>query len=244
MHYLWQWEISKIRDITEISTDMCSTGKKGTNMLSWKFIIFFIYRAKPKQQQLKQQQQLQQLQQQQLPQQLQQQQQLVENEESPECRIINLQLLRGHIEEVTKHVATCSACQRIAQSSDESFNALTMISEKGREGLASIIGCKFTGCGYELFFSTSTKTKGLTRNMFWTNNLAAVWGQMTTGGGFNTLEESLSVLNILVMTKRSFMHTEQIIGKLWWSILEGSMKAAGREERQIAINKQLYHRTE
>jgi len=80
--------------------------------------------------------------------------------------------------------------------------------------------------------------------MFWTNNLAAVWGQMTTGGGFNTLEESLSVLNILVMTKRSFMHTEQIIGKLWWSILEGSMKAAGREERQIAINKQLYHRTE
>jgi len=49
--------------------------------------------------------------------------------------------------------------------------------------------------------------------MFWTNNLAVVWGQMTTGSGFNTLEESLSVLNVPVMTKRSFVHTEQVIGK-------------------------------
>ena len=122
-------------------------------------------------------------------------------------------------------------------SSDESSNALTMIGEKGQEGLASIVSCKFMGCGHELFFfNTSTKTKGLTGNMFWTNNLAAVWGQMTTGGGFNTLEESLSVLNVPVMTKRSFMHAEQITGKWWWSILEESMKSAGRGERQIAIN--------
>ena len=160
-----------------------------------------------------------------------------ENEESAECRIINLQLLGRHIEDVTKHVATCSACQKGAQSSD----ALTVIGEKDREGLASIIGCKFKGCGHELIFNTSTKTKGLTGNMFWTNNLAAVWGQMTTGGGFNTLEESLSVLNVPVMTKRSFVHTEQVIGKWWWSVLEESMKAAGREERQIAISKRQHH---
>ena len=161
---------------------------------------------------------------------------IIENEGSAECRIINLQLLKNHIENVTKHVASCLACQKIAQSSD----SLTMIGEK-QEGLASIIGCKFKGCGHELIFNTSTKTKGLTGNMFWTNNLAAVWGQMTTGGGFNTLEESLSVLNVPVMTKRSFMHTEQIIGKWWWSVLEESMKAAGRQERQIAINKQHHH---
>ena len=71
-----------------------------------------------------------------------------------------------------------------------------------------------------------------------------MWGQMkTVGGGFNTLEELLSVLNVPVMTKRSFMHTEQIIGKWWWSIFEESMKAAGREERQIANNKQQYPHT-
>ena len=161
---------------------------------------------------------------------------IIENAESAECRIINLQLLQGHIEDVTKHVASCLACQKIAQSSD----SLTMIGEK-QEGLASIIGCKFKGCGHELIFNTSTKTKGLTGKMFWTNNLAAVWGQMTTGGGFNTLEESLSVLNVPVMTKQSCMHTEQIIGKWWWSVLEESMKAAGRQERQIAINKQQHH---
>ena len=161
---------------------------------------------------------------------------IIENAESAECHIINLQLLQGHIEDVTKHVASCLACQTIAQSSD----SFTMIGEK-QEGLASIIGCKFKGCGHELIFNTSTKTKGLTGKMFWTNNLAAVWGQMTTGGGFNTLEESLSVLNVLVMTKQSFMHTEQIIGKWWWSVLEESMKAAGRQERQIAINKQQHH---
>ena len=85
------------------------------------------------------------------------------------------------------------------------------------------------------------KPKGLTGNMFWTNNLAAVWDQMTTVGGFNTLKESLSVLNVPVMAKRSFVHTEQIIGKWWRSVLEESMKAAGRGERQIAINKQQYH---
>ena len=87
------------------------------------------------------------------------------------------------------------------------------------------------------------KTKGLTGKMFWTNNLAAVWGQMTltTGGGFYTLKGSLSVLNAPVMTKCSFMHTEQIIGKWRWSIPEDSMKAAGREERLIAINKQQHH---
>ena len=83
-----------------------------------------------------------------------------------------------------------------------------MIGEKGQEGLASIIGCKFTGVDMNSVFNTSTKTKSLTGNMFWINNLAAVWGQMTTGGGFNTLEESLSILNVPVMTKRFFIHTE------------------------------------
>ena len=112
--------------------------------------------------------------------------------------IINLQLLSRHIEDVTQHVATCSACHMVAQSSD----ALTIFGEKGRNGLASIMGCRFKGCGQEITFNTSTKTTGLTGNMLWTNSLAAVWGQMTVGGGFNSLEESLRVLNIPVMTKR------------------------------------------
>ena len=65
---------------------------------------------------------------------------------------------------------------------------------------------------------------------------------MSVGGGFNSLEEFLSVFNIpFVMTQRSFVLTEQMIGKWWWKLLEESMISAGKEENQIAINKGQYH---
>ena len=48
---------------------------------------------------------------------------------APESRIINIQLLSRHIEDVTQHVATCSACHMVAQSSD----VLTIFGEKDRK---------------------------------------------------------------------------------------------------------------
>ena len=63
--------------------------------------------------------------------------------------------------------------------------------------------------GQESKFATSTKTSGLSGKSYWTNNLAAVWGQMTVGSGFNSLQESLSVLGVPVMTKQSFIDTER-----------------------------------
>ena len=60
-----------------------------------------------------------------------------------------------------------------------------------------------------------------------------MWGQMTVGGGFNLLQESLSVLGIPTMTKQFFIiDTERAIGKWWWTALEQSMLAAGKEEKQ------------
>ena len=47
--------------------------------------------------------------------------------------------------------------------------------------------------------------------------------------------------NIPVMTQRTFVHTEQMIEKWWWKLLEESMISAGKEEKQIAINKGQYH---
>ena len=124
----------------------------------------------------------------------------------------------------------------------DSTDAVTITEEKDRDGLASIMSCKFNGCGQQITFLTSTKTTGLTGRAHWTNNLAAVWGQMTIGGGSNSLEESVSVLGVPVMTKSSFIHTEQVIGKWWWTILEESMITAGKEEKQIAIQKKnSYH---
>ena len=81
---------------------------------------------------------------------------------APESRIINVQLLSRHIEDVAQHVATCSACHMVAQSSD----VLKIFGEKDQKGLASIMGCRFKGCGQELTFNTSTKATGLTGNVF------------------------------------------------------------------------------
>jgi len=38
---------------------------------------------------------------------------------------------------------------------------------------------------------------------------------MATGGGYNKLEESMSVLGLSVMSKKLFINTEKLIGK-WW----------------------------
>lgn len=161
----------------------------------------------------------------------------VESEDTGDCRIINLELLGKHIEDVTQHIATCPPCLKLSKSTD----AITIIGEKHRSGLASSMGCKFNGCQQEITFTTSTKTSGLSGKLYWTNNLAAVWGQMTVGGGFNSLQESLSVLGIPTMTKQSFIDTERAIGKWWWTALEQSMLAAGKEEKQIAIKQGHYH---
>ena len=65
--------------------------------------------------------------------------------------------------------------------------------------------------------------------------------QMATGGGFAPLQEQMSVLGIPVMTKRSFMKTESIVGRWWSECLEKSMCEAAEEEKQIAVHKQSFH---
>ena len=162
---------------------------------------------------------------------------VVEHRSTAECRIINLDLLSKHIEDVTQHVVSCQACLKTSHLN----NAITIVGEKNCNGLASILGCKFNGCRQELTFATSTKISGLTGKLYWTNNLAAVWGQMTVGGGFNSLQESMSIMGVPVMTKRSFIETERVIGKWWWIALEESMLAAGKKEKQLAIKNNQYH---
>ena len=72
-------------------------------------------------------------------------------------------------------------------------------------------------------------------------NLAAVWGQMSTGGGYAPLQEQMSVLGVPVMTKRSFMKTEKVLGGWWSECLEKSMHEAAEEEKQIALQKGSLH---
>ena len=145
-----------------------------------------------------------------------------------ECRIINLSLLNKHTNNKAKHVATCQPCLTKAISSQE----CTFISDEKHHGLVSVISSKCGGYGEVIPFSTSTKLSDSGGGQHWTNNFAAVCGKMVVGGGFNHLQESVSVLGV---PKNSFMATECAIGKWWWYVLEKSMKAAGEEEQRITI---------
>ena len=129
---------------------------------------------------------------------------------------------------IAVHAATCDAYRN---KIDSSPNEMLLIMEQARYGMASIIAYQCCGCGDKISFSACTKVISPEGNKYWTCNLAAVWGQMATGGGYNKLEESLSVLGLPVMSKRLFIKTEKLIGKWWWNLLEESMQAAGKQTR-------------
>ena len=77
--------------------------------------------------------------------------------------------------------------------------------------------------------------------MRWESNLAAVWAQMVTGGGHATLQETMSVLGVPTMTKKTFMATERDIGEWWRSMLEEEMIKAGKEEKRLAEQRNDFH---
>lgn len=113
--------------------------------------------------------------------------------------------------------------------------------ETCRNGLASVLIARCNSCGKEITFPTSSKVSGQGGAKRWECNLAAVWGQMSTGGGFATLRESMSALGVPVMTKKSFIETERTLGSWWWKALEESMEAAGKEEKELAIARKDFH---
>ena len=93
----------------------------------------------------------------------------------------------------------------------------------------------------EFQFSTSSRVQGMSGGHYWECNLAAVWGQMATGGGHAPLTESMAILGIPSLTKKSFMSIKKRIGQWWWALLEDSMKGAGAVEKATAIANGRYH---
>ena len=110
-----------------------------------------------------------------------------------------------------------------------------------REGLASILSCHCSTCGYTITLETAKKVRGPRGYSRWECNLAAVWGQMVTGGGHSHLAETMSVLGVPVMTKSSFIQSERGIGEWWQKELEASMAEAGREEKRLAEEREDFH---
>ena len=157
---------------------------------------------------------------------------------STDSCIVNLGQLNNYLNKIAVHAATCEAYQNRIGSSP---NEMTLIMEEARYGMASILAYQCCGCGNQISFASSTKVTSPEGNKYWTCNLAAVWGQMATGGGYNKLEEPMSILGVPVMSKKLFISTEKLIGKWWWNLLEESMRAAGKMERELAIQRGSFH---
>ena len=157
---------------------------------------------------------------------------------STDSQIINLGQLNDYLNKIAVHAATCEAYQ---SKVDSSPSDMMLIVEQAHYGIASIIAYQCCGCEEQISFATSTKVTSPEGNKYWSCNLAAVWGQMATGGGYNKLEEAMSVLGLPVMSKKLFISTEKLIGKWWWNLLEESMKAAGKTERELAIQRGNFH---
>ena len=126
-------------------------------------------------------------------------------------RIINLNKLQEHLNMVTQHAATCQLCTKEAISGHK---AVVLTGEQNRQGFCSILTSSCVGCKEEFSFPTSAKVKPMSGGKYWECNLAAVWGQMATGGGHTPLTESMAVMGIPAMTKKSFIaiEKESVIG--------------------------------
>ena len=153
-------------------------------------------------------------------------------------RIINLNKLKKYQQVVTRHAATCQPC---ADNTLSRNDAIILTGEHNNNGLCSVLTSHCVGCHTDFKFSTSPRVKGMSGGRYWECNLAAVWGQMATGGGHAPLTELMAVLGIPSLTKKGFMTIEKRIGQWWWDLFEESMKQAGDEEKAIAITNGRYH---
>ena len=147
--------------------------------------------------------------------------------EGNSSRIINLDKLCEYTEQLNAHSSHCNGSVRLVGET--------------RNGLASILKGQCEKCNHTITFQTSKKVKGPRGYSRWECNLAAVWGQMSTGQGHSQLEESMSVLGVPVMTKASFISTEKDIGEQWKRELHQLMVEAGREEKRLAEERGDYH---
>ena len=119
------------------------------------------------------------------------------------------------------------------------------IGEVQWNGLASRTLACYSKCIEEFLFSSCIKVilhnqNGKERST-WAYNAAAVMGQMATGGGHSSLEEVLATLGVPSLTKQIFTEIERCLGTSFEQQELELMVKTGREEKQIAAQKNNYH---
>ena len=113
--------------------------------------------------------------------------------ETKGSRIINLDKLQHYMDTLSAHAKNCKGH--------------VILSGEIKHGLASILNAECTLCSCSITFETSRKVKGPRNYSQWECNLAAVWGEMMTGGGHSRLQEMLGVVGVPVMRKNAFITT-------------------------------------
>jgi len=142
-------------------------------------------------------------------------------------RIVNLDKLQEYIDRLVTHAVQCGS--------------QIILSGENRNGLASILSSRCSKCSFMIPLSTSRKVVGPKGKLWWEANLAAVWGQMSSGVGYAKLHETMSTLGVPVMSPKNFIRTEQAIGEYWQEQLQDVMAEAGREEKRLAEERRDYH---
>ncbi len=141
-------------------------------------------------------------------------------------RIVNIDQLHEYTNRLTVHAAKCSGS--------------VILSGEKKCGLASIFGYRCDKCHIKITFVTSKKVKSPKYRRF-ECNIAAVWGEMATGGGHSHLQSTMATLGVSAMDKNSFITTERMIGEWWRDSLQETILEAGVEEKRLAEERGDYH---
>jgi len=68
-----------------------------------------------------------------------------------------------------------------------------------------------------------------------------VIGQISTGGGCSSLEESMTIMGVPSLSKPMFIDIERCLGSAFEDYLTELILKAGQEEKQIAIQNETQH---
>lgn len=158
---------------------------------------------------------------------LSQQSHTVQNCSIDGCRIVNVAQLAKNIYDLTAHSATCGgACY---------------IEGETNAGLAVVFSAVCSKCEAHYTIRSSHQITASDGKKCWAVNMAAVLGQISTGGGHARLNSTLATLDIPGMSKRMFTSTEDFLGREMKMRLLETMVAAAEDEQQHAISTNHFH---
>ena len=140
---------------------------------------------------------------------------------------MDLKNLGSGLAEVSSHIGQCGG--------------MCVLDGEMHAGLASILSVKCLKCGTKFQINSSKRVKTADGHQRWVVDVAAVLGQMATGGGASSLTCSVTPMNVPGMPKRLYSTTERLLSDCMHQLLTENMTEAGEEERRLAVERADMH---